>query len=878
MGKFRYVIDSQSIQGRVVEINAPDGWKDDELLLERSTTYKGVFRNFSANELTFTGVAAKTLRELFAQRQFEAEAEYIIYRKDFETDTESQYFRGDFVFKTFKDIQTNDSGKSVEITVIDSKFWDKIKNREKITPQLQFLESLDGGLFPGFANEEHFVTIPQVPKTLTSEVSTNESSSLVLQDAHVCPLNLVSNEGRGGAVSVQDLAFTGGIGNAFYEVPINVPNLNVKIVFNMKFIIQRPFGSSKFEISIKHYRPGAGLLTSTPLFEGVGTFTQQITVDSSWEILFPVQTSDYFILSVEQITGVFESVPPYNASVEIVADDFLLEETIISGMLIHEAFSRSLQITTGVSNPLYTELFGRKNSEPRSYAEDGEFSGILTTNGKRIRNFTKEESPMTIGFKDIFNSANALLPICAVIERIGGDDTLRVEKIKYAFDNRVVLTLGNVTDITRSVDERFVYNKVESGYKKAEYEEKDGLFEYNVKTERSTPVSAIERNYSIISDYRADDQGIGNARGKAKKNFPTEDTRYDTDIFMIKVIQNQSPLLNGDFESWLDDNDPEYWSTPILGQVERKVLLNSNRCYFKSSSQPSGLLAIRQSVVFAQVQAMSVKMSYQHVTDIPPGIKVGTLPIDAYFFLRLDTGSKIYHADASGKWIEGGNQYIEIASGMEAVKEAELQELLSFVLNLDPLPEPGTIRFTVYSNPGFVVDGIYLGAPQYIAETDENFPVVENAVNGDQSLNLDISPLRNFLRHGSLVRTGLEGSLSKKIKFNTSDKSTDLITRKTGEAAPLSETQDVEASDLEEPFLSPIKVEFSTEIGDGVVEELNSTFDGETKPKYLGLIKFKQKTDEDYSYMWIDKVESGGESGIGKISGIEISKYVVPVE
>lgn len=86
------------------------------------------------------------------------------------------------------------------------------------------------------------------------------------------------------------------------------------------------------------------------------------------------------------------------------------------------------------------------------------------------------------------------------------------------------------------------------------------------------------------------------------------------------------------------------------------------------------------------------------------------------------------------------------------------------------------------------------------ASTNEDFAAVSGSVYAEQSFNLKLTPARNMLRHGSEIKAGLLNNLSSYLRWQTSDKNTQLATRLTGEVSPLFENADILVNDLAAPI------------------------------------------------------------------------------
>jgi hypothetical protein len=93
----------------------------------------------------------------------------------------------------------------------------------------------------------------------------------------------------------------------------------------------------------------------------------------------------------------------------------------------------------------------------------------------------------------------------------------------------------------------------------------------------------------------------------------------------------------------------------------------------------------------------------------------------------------------------------------------------------------------------------------FLAETIEDITVLEgSSIFGDYSLNLYMTPMRSFLRHGNRLSAGMaEWQESSILRWQTSNKDTDLIT--SFEGVELRENDNVKYSQLLTPIFRPIK-------------------------------------------------------------------------
>jgi hypothetical protein len=97
----------------------------------------------------------------------------------------------------------------------------------------------------------------------------------------------------------------------------------------------------------------------------------------------------------------------------------------------------------------------------------------------------------------------------------------------------------------------------------------------------------------------------------------------------------------------------------------------------------------------------------------------------------------------------------------------------------------------------FIVDA-FNDSGTYTASMDEDFSVVGGTIYADRSFNLKITPKRNLLRNGKQIKAGMTHSLGDYLRWQASDKNTNLYSRLTTESANVKENADVQVTDLED--------------------------------------------------------------------------------
>ncbi len=196
------------------------------------------------------------------------------------------------------------------------------------------------------------------------------------------------------------------------------------------------------------------------------------------------------------------------------------------------------------------------------FEEGGEYENILVDNGLWARNFpdTYEDSQgneqsvqMVMSFKDAFESFNYLEPLTWFIDYSGNKECVRIEKATYTMQNFIGLRLPTVDKIKTKSSKPDYFSSIELGHSKSmEYEEVNGLDEYNGKSSFTTFITRNKSNYSVLSKIRTDAVAYELTRRVDFTNNPKKDTKRDRDIWM-----HNTKIVNGvhTHKVWQDEFD-----------------------------------------------------------------------------------------------------------------------------------------------------------------------------------------------------------------------------------------------------------------------------------------------------------------------------------
>ena len=224
--------------------------------------------------------------------------------------------------------------------------------------------------------------------------------------------------------------------------------------------------------------------------------------------------------------------------------------TTFNSLKLYDAFKRMLEIYTADNDRFRSEYF-----------RGGLFKDVLLSSGKHIRNLpfqTEDSSPtakISISLKDLYETNN-YFNLGWHVERIQNKEYFVVEDKPYYFQNQVVLDLGDVANLVVASKPEFLFKSVTLGNGKAgDYEEVQGLQEYNARSSYVTALKTSDNEYDVEGKVRADLVGAELARRKNYTVAPNTDTRYDNENFLF-----DSKLKGGDeyeLKVWQDSLDSE---------------------------------------------------------------------------------------------------------------------------------------------------------------------------------------------------------------------------------------------------------------------------------------------------------------------------------
>jgi len=583
--RIRYILRNINFTDKT--IIEPEGWRSDQVELERSKESHGVFQQFS-NHLKFVLDGAehiKLIRQLYG---IQAEIKLIREERDPVSDIWNQTYYGFLDLSTYE----NEDGK-VSVKFNSGGMEQLLKSRDTEQVEIDRITTIDrypiDDLQPiviDIDGREIFLKSDyKVESDANSVEMTNHTDAGNVRGSTVgIPLHLVSKSHEnaqsvlpGGNASDHswDRVAPGEVSNMFFAVSDSNRILHIKfrIDFTVDITTFHEISSFQFYLRLAHYTGGTDYLLKENRFlfqKSIYSELDNKRFSITFDETITIEKGDSLSLCVDQN---FDGRPLHSSRLttvvkDIVCDNFTIEEdsffnkSTCKSVLIFEMFDRLITICTNQKKSLRSNLFGRTDL---GYPVDGKWSLIGLSHGFWIRGFDKLPipsenpkvenlfKPLTTSFKEVFDSAHNVLHIGFGIEKEGNKDVVVIEELAYFYNRNVLVRLPNqIKKVKRSEAPDNYYSSLEFGYEKGgDYQEAMGLDEPNTKSKFTTVISRLKNVFTKVSKIRADGYGFEFARRKSVSLNNTEDTTYDNDIWFQDIKRG----LNNVFlqRKWQDD-------------------------------------------------------------------------------------------------------------------------------------------------------------------------------------------------------------------------------------------------------------------------------------------------------------------------------------
>ena len=246
-----------------------------------------------------------------------------------------------------------------------------------------------------------------------------------------------------------------------------------------------------------------------------------------------------------------------------IEEDSFFEATQAEFYLPHEIGDRLINVISDRNDAFYSTVLGRTDI---GYVEDGEAALIGAINGFQVRGFEPTDElykSFTTTWKDYRDSYLNIWNLGMGIELVGFQERVRIEKLEYFYNRNILIHIGandengkfqytQVNNVKRSEGKEHYFSGLEFGFDRVtDYEEANGLDEYNLSNTYTTVINRVEKKYNKKSKYRGDSYGMEFARRLPQSTSPTEDTKYDNSNFLIDLKRGITDVFSQ--RLWQDD-------------------------------------------------------------------------------------------------------------------------------------------------------------------------------------------------------------------------------------------------------------------------------------------------------------------------------------
>ena len=494
---------------------APDGWEQDEYMMERDMDSFGVFRKFTIKELQFVKDGRDYLEAIYEAVGVNAECTFTVTELT-PSGTVRNRFTGKIDFGTYERTEL-----SVNVQVIDGAFTDIILDRSKTDVNLFGTKSIDGDVLP--AADFELIVTPQVNITQVGSWAGADYTTM-FPGLHYIFLNVISSEySEASDVFMYGANFFANaiqeyLGLDFnYKIRATARGNNASAEFNWVYYLSKWTGGIE-TILVTANIPCNGLET-------------EIDIDLTEVINLSAGDSLSFRGDIANIVG--------SGSIQFDEVTFKISKLVenvpsksVMAFLYHEAFERIVAIYSGLSNRFKSDFFGRI---ALGYAADGTALGAVTA-GRYFRSGFDLNGTVPVSLAGLFGTVRAMYCLGMGIETIAGVEKVVIEEMPHFFNNIVILNISNriaAETIKKKVYPDIIYNRISVGYNSYKYDSLGGIYEFNTTSKFSDIIKSIEQELNIVAPYRADMSGLLTLMKELTVN---KDVSGEEDIFLLDTI------------------------------------------------------------------------------------------------------------------------------------------------------------------------------------------------------------------------------------------------------------------------------------------------------------------------------------------------------
>jgi hypothetical protein len=304
---------------------------------------------------------------------------------------------------------------------------------------------------------------------------------------------------------------------------------------------------------------------NVPITQSFNPFELDFNIDKEYDLIL-TGNSDFVQVVVDFKTNGIGAFPTLSG-VTITQEDeenqqinidgtSEFENTISQCILPHELFTHWIELMTGRKNAFRSNLFGRTdildNNGVPLYEEDGEWAYLAMMDGHMLRNLDISENPMNLSFLEAFKELDSVLCLAGQVEYRGNEEVFRIEKYTDLLNINIGVDLGDtVAEVQRKVNLDRTFSDIKIGYEDKKPEALNGLEIVHGEINLSTPLESVDKSLDKVAKWIASDYIIEETRRKQQADFPTLDTKFDKNIFILDCIVKNDILMSRRVEDFV---------------------------------------------------------------------------------------------------------------------------------------------------------------------------------------------------------------------------------------------------------------------------------------------------------------------------------------
>ena len=541
--KYRFYLSTylEGEQYQSLEVE-PVEWNEFGISIDRNETFHAPDIEPSLKKITLHSGGYNAIRSIYNQKGVNSEA-FLRVEKRYVNGLEIGYeqignYQLDFSSLEFK--TTAGEGEVVEMEMSENS--NKIKLRSRRNQSLPY-----GGKL-SVENKELAGKAFEAVKIKARELMLSANFSIE-------PFDFVSDEGTSGGRLAVPFIINGSNITEAQSIINPRGSFEDKSVFT--YAGRNTVLNIKGEFDVRHLINGEETENNVPLYMSIYdsdlnlVSEERLSLDAPFSIDRQVTLNQGEMLSLH--TSYFSN-PNRNNRIEgegylTITAEADYEDSFADVAMVYElADSLLQQILDTDKSVLISRALGRTDL---GYGNDGSHSLFGVTSGLLLRNAKKQDGTkpdLVTQFFDLFEALDRYKPLCLFHK----NGNIHIENRIESYSNNS--TQINVTDLTIQVGEYFT--KIKAGSPNQEYLSTDGLLEYNIEREFTTPARVKEKLLDLTIPYQTDYTGVELAR---RIQFSTDDSSYDDKLFLLSLerAENGFQTKLGNYDVIEGINSPE---------------------------------------------------------------------------------------------------------------------------------------------------------------------------------------------------------------------------------------------------------------------------------------------------------------------------------